>query len=65
MESYSLRSYNQVKHISHGGLESNIVLERQKLLVSTICFKCSFFVVFLFFNPKKGASALGSMVCEL
>lgn len=54
-----------MKHISHGGLESNIVLERQKLLVSTICFKCSFFVVFLFFNPKKGASALGSMACEL
>lgn len=60
MESYSLCSYNQVKHISHGGLENNIVLEGQKLLVSTMCFKCSFFVVFFVcFSTLKGGSSFG------
>lgn len=39
-ESGILCSCNQAKHASHGGLDSNTVLECQKLQVSTVSFRC-------------------------
>lgn len=46
-----------------GWLDSNIVLEGQKRLVSTVCFKALGF--WGFFTPKKGVSILESVACEL
>ena len=55
-----------MKHISHGGLDSNSVKEGQEMLVPAGCSQCplvSFFFFFSLFNPKKGASVLESVAC--
>lgn len=46
---YFLCSCNQVKHICRGGLDSNLVLEGQKLLGSTVLNAPG-----VFSNPMKG-----------
>ena len=52
------KNRNQVKHISHGGLDSNSVKEGQEMLVPAGCSQCPlvsfFFFFFLFSTLRRG-----------